>query len=41
MNFKKYLDKKSVAFGVGVIVGGAIYNMFIVDRLPALLKGGA
>jgi len=38
---KKYFDKQNLVFGVGAIIGGVVFNMFIVDKLPATLKGGA
>jgi len=38
---KKYLDKNAVVFGVGAIVGGALFSMFIADKLPASLGGNS
>lgn len=35
----KYLDKSAIALGLGAIVGGAIFTMFIADKLPRSVGG--
>jgi len=35
----KYIDKTAIALGLGAIVGGAIFTMFIADKLPRSVGG--
>jgi len=35
----KYLDKSAIMLGLGAIVGGAIFTMFIADKLPRSVGG--
>jgi len=36
---QKYIDKNAIVFGVGVVVGGAIFSMVLADKLPQSLGG--
>ena len=37
---KKYIDKSSIVFAVGGLVGASVFAMFISPKLPASLGGG-
>lgn len=37
----KYLDKNSIVFGIGIVVGGAVFTMLVADKLPSSLGGNA